>query len=113
MGDYGVIDKIDVMNVIDSTWSFKLKVFPDGLIQKFKAHFGACWDQQLEGSDFFKIYTPVLQMYYRLFNANFRSLIVIELKKTVLWHIYTCRGGRLVKIFLSKFPEVFERKEEC
>ena len=32
MGDYEVIDKIDVMNVIDSTWSFKLKVFPDGLI---------------------------------------------------------------------------------
>ena len=40
----GEID--DNMNFIDSTWAFKLKQFPDGLINKFKAQLCACGDQQ-------------------------------------------------------------------
>ena len=39
MGDWGVIDITDDMNFIDSTWGFKLKILPDGLINKFKARF--------------------------------------------------------------------------
>ena len=49
------------MNVIRSTWAFKLKRYPDGLIKKFKARFCARGDMQLEGIDFFETYAPVVQ----------------------------------------------------
>ena len=39
-------------NVIRSTWAFKCKQFPDGLLKKFKARFCAHVDMQLEGIDF-------------------------------------------------------------
>ena len=49
------------MNVINSTWAFKCKRYPGGLIKKFKARFCACRDQQLEGIDFFETYALVVQ----------------------------------------------------
>ncbi len=57
------VDWEDEMNVISSTWAFKCKRYPDGLIKKFKARFCACGDQQLEGIDFFdfETYAPVVQ----------------------------------------------------
>ena len=48
-------------HVIRSTWAFKCKRFPDGLIKKFKARFCARGDMQLEGIDFFETYAPVVQ----------------------------------------------------
>ena len=48
-------------NVIPSTWAFKCKRFPDGLIKKFKAHFCAQGDMQLEGINFFETYAPVVK----------------------------------------------------
>jgi hypothetical protein len=47
-----VVDWEDEMNVISSTWAFKCKKYPDGLIKKFKARFCAHGDQHLEGIDF-------------------------------------------------------------
>jgi hypothetical protein len=49
------------MNIINSTWAFKCKRYPDGLIKKFKARFCARGDQQLQGIDFFETYAPVVQ----------------------------------------------------
>ena len=49
------------MNVLKSTWDFKLKRYPDGLIKKFKVRFYSSGDKQLEGIDFFKTYAPVVQ----------------------------------------------------
>ena len=49
------------MNAIRSTWDFKLKQYPDGLIKKFKARFCACGDMQLEGIYLFETYAPVVQ----------------------------------------------------
>jgi hypothetical protein len=49
------------MNVISSIWAFKLKRFPACMVKKFKAHFCAHGDQQLEGIDFFETYAPVVQ----------------------------------------------------
>ena len=49
------------MNVIMSTWEFKLKRYPDLLIKKFKKNFCYRGDMQLEGIDFFKTYSPVVQ----------------------------------------------------
>jgi hypothetical protein len=48
-------------NIIPSTWAFKCKRFPDGLVKKFKARFCARGDMQLEGIDFFETYAPVVQ----------------------------------------------------
>ena len=49
------------MNVIQSTWAFKCKQYPDGLIKKFKARFCARGDQQIEGVSFFETYATVVQ----------------------------------------------------
>ncbi len=57
---WAVIDRLD-HHVIASTWAFKCKRYPDGLIKKLKAHFCARGDQQLEGIDFFETYAPVVQ----------------------------------------------------
>jgi hypothetical protein len=56
-----VVDWEDEMNVINSTWAYKCKRYPDDLIKKFKARFCACRNQQLEGIDFFETYAPVVQ----------------------------------------------------
>ena len=61
MNAWDVVDRPDGKNVIESTWAFKLKQFPDGLVKKFKARFCARGDQQLEGIDFFETYAPVVQ----------------------------------------------------
>ena len=53
MGAWKVVDCEDDMNVIWSTWAFKLKRYPYVLIKKFKAHLCARSDIQLEGIDFF------------------------------------------------------------
>ena len=56
-----VVKRTVDMNVIPSTWAFKCKRFPDGLIKKFKARFCAKGDRQIEGADFFETYAPVVQ----------------------------------------------------
>jgi hypothetical protein len=49
-----VVECKDDMKVINSTWAFKCKRYPDGLIKKFKARFCARGDQKLHGIDFFE-----------------------------------------------------------
>ena len=49
-----VVDHEYDMNVIWSTWAFKLKRYPDGLINKFKALFCDRGDMQLKGIYFFE-----------------------------------------------------------
>ena len=41
MNAWDVFDRPDRKNVIESTWAFKLKRLPDGLVNKFKEHFCA------------------------------------------------------------------------
>jgi hypothetical protein len=67
-----VIDCEDEMNVINSTWAFKCKCYPDGLIKKFKARCCACGDQQLEGIYFFETYALVVQW------TTIRLMFVLE-----------------------------------
>ncbi len=40
-----VTERTDDMHVLLSTWTFKLKRFPDGLVKKFKGRFCACGDK--------------------------------------------------------------------
>jgi len=59
--EIATLEAIDAWSVIDlfyhrviaSTWAFKCKHYPDGLIKKFKARFCARGDKQLKGTDFF------------------------------------------------------------
>ena len=60
------------MNFLRSTWAFKLKRYPDGLIKEFKARFCARGDMQLEGIDFFEMYAPVVQW------TTVRLMLVLE-----------------------------------
>lgn len=47
--------------VLDSTWAFKRKRFPDGSVRKLKARLCVRGDQQEEGVDYFQTYSPVVQ----------------------------------------------------
>ncbi len=67
-----MIDRLD-HHVIASTWAFKCKHYPDGLIKKFKARFCARGDQQLEGIDFFETYAPVVQW------TTIRLMFILEI----------------------------------
>jgi hypothetical protein len=55
------------MNILPSTWAFKLKRFPDGLAKKFKARFRARGDRQKFGIDYFD---PGCPMDYGSFDAH-------------------------------------------
>ena len=48
------------MNVLKSTWAFKIKRFPNGLIRKFKARFCVRGDMQIEGIDFEETFAHVV-----------------------------------------------------
>ena len=72
MGAWEVVDEPNGKNILDSTWAFKLKRYPDGLIKKFKARFCARGDQQIEGVDFFETYAPVVQW------TTVRLMLILE-----------------------------------
>ena len=61
MNAWEVVDREDYMNVIKSTYAFKLKLYPYRWINKFKARLCARGDMHLEGIDFFETYVPVFQ----------------------------------------------------
>ena len=72
MKAWEVVDREYDMNVLRSTWAFKLKCYPDGLIKKFKDRFSARGDMQLEGIDFFDTYAPVVQW------TTIRIILILE-----------------------------------
>ena len=49
------------MHVLPSTWAFRIKRFPNGLVKKFKARFCVWGDCQKEGIDFWETWSPVVQ----------------------------------------------------
>lgn len=51
MNAWEVVDRKPWMHVIPSTWAFKCKRYPDGLVRKLKARFCARGDRQVEGVD--------------------------------------------------------------
>ena len=55
------VKRLQGMNVIQSTWAYKIKRFPDGLVRKLKARFCVRGDMQIEGVDFFNTFAPVVQ----------------------------------------------------
>ena len=57
---WDVVDREPWMNVLPSTWAFKIKRFPDGLVKKLKARFCVLGDKQLEGIGYFETFAPVV-----------------------------------------------------
>ena len=62
------------LNILDSTWAFKCKRYPDGRFKKLKARFCVRGDQQVEGVDFFETFAPVVQW------STIRLLLVLSQK---------------------------------
>lgn len=65
--------RLPSMNVLPSTWAFKIKRFPDGLVRKLKARFCVRGDRQIEGVDFFDTFAPVVQW------STVRLLLVLSI----------------------------------
>ena len=72
MDAWSVEERTLDMNVLPSTWAFKCKRYPDGLIKKFKARFCARGDRQIEGVDFFETYASVVQW------TTIRLMLILE-----------------------------------
>ena len=66
------------MNVLPSTWAFKIKRFPDGLVKKFKARFCVRGDKQLEGVDYFETWSPVVQW------TTVRSMLILAARQKLV-----------------------------
>ena len=61
MDVWDVVDREPWMRVVKSTWAFKIKHFPSGLVRKLKARFCVRGDTQIKGIDWFENYAPVVQ----------------------------------------------------
>ena len=57
---WAVVDRQDWMNVLPSTWAFKVKRLPDGTVRKLKARFCVRGDRQVQDVDYFETYSPVV-----------------------------------------------------
>ena len=60
IGAWTQVEKTDNMNVILSTWAFRIKRFPSGLVRKLKARFCVRSDLQRKGIDVFETFAPVV-----------------------------------------------------
>ena len=60
LGSFEVIDIPRGGDVLQSTWVFKRKWYPDGTLKKYKSSFCIRGDQQIDGVDVFDTYTPVV-----------------------------------------------------
>jgi hypothetical protein len=59
--------------ILPSTWTYKVKRYPDGSVRKLKARFCARRDCQIEGVDFFDTYAPVVSWH------TVRTLLVLSI----------------------------------
>ena len=57
---WDVVKRQKWMNVLPSSWAFKVKRFPDGTIRKLKSRFVAGGHRQIHGVDFFDTFAPVV-----------------------------------------------------
>lgn len=48
------------VRILDSTWVFMRKMYPDGLLKKYKDRFCVRGDQHVDGVDVFETYDPVV-----------------------------------------------------
>jgi hypothetical protein len=68
------VKRMPNMNVLPSTWAFKIKWYPDGRVKKFKACICARGDRQKEGIDYFETWAPVVQW------STLRIVMILAIK---------------------------------
>ena len=73
MGDWDIFEHTPYINVLESTWAFKIKRFPSGIINKFKNIFFDWGDKQFEGVYYFETYAPLVQW------TTVISMLVLEI----------------------------------
>ena len=73
MDAWDVVNRTPDMHVLPSTWAFRCKRYPDGLVRKLKARFCVSGDRQIEGVDFFKTFAPIVQW------ATVRLLLILSI----------------------------------
>ena len=73
LGSFKLVPRPRGSNVLQSTWAFKKKRYPDGDLKKYKARFCVRGDQQIEGVDVFETYAPVVSW------ITVRILLVLSL----------------------------------
>ena len=57
---FKIVDRSSGDNILESTWAFKKKRYPDGGLKDLKAIFFVRGDQQVDGVYLFETYTPVV-----------------------------------------------------
>ena len=57
---WDVVKREPWMNVLPSTWAFKVKRYPDGLVKKIKSRFCSGGHRQIKDVDYFETYAPVV-----------------------------------------------------
>ena len=60
MKTWDYVKRTPGMHVLPSTWAFKIKRFPDGLVKKFKARFCVRGDRQQHGINYWETWSPVV-----------------------------------------------------
>ena len=83
-------DFVEGMFLIDSTWAFKIKFYPDGRMQNFKCHFCARGHAQFEGFDFFETYSLVVQLTTIHLMSSLQVLLKLKLKQGDVIAAFLC-----------------------
>ncbi len=78
------------MNVINGTWAFKCKKFPNGVVKKFKACCCAHGDQQLKEIGFFETYAHVVQWTMVCLMIILKNLLGLKSKQTDVTAAFFC-----------------------
>ena len=68
-------EKAKGVNVIPSTWAFKVKRYPDGRFRKFKDRFCVRGDFQRDGVDYTEPYSPVVSW------STVRTLLCLSMRE--------------------------------
>ena len=60
LGSFNMVDRPQGVNILEYTWAFKKKRYPNGGLKQFKAQFCVKEDQKVDRLDFFETYDPVV-----------------------------------------------------
>ena len=62
LGPFKMMSRPRGANILDSTWDFRKKRYPDRLLKKLKARLCVRGDQQVDGVDVIETFAPVVAL---------------------------------------------------
>ena len=78
MKTWDYVKRTPGMHVLPSTWAFKIKRFPDGLVKKFKARFCVRGDRQQHGINYWETWSPVVHW------STIRTIMILAAKERLV-----------------------------